>query len=114
MFPQLLAFELRGHVRRRPVTWLYVAILFLPAFFALGSDAIVVGSALGKVERNSPYNLANMFALLLAVGQVVTGALVSSAVLRDFEAGVHELACSPRSRRTPTPTPSCDRCSSHA
>lgn len=99
MFRQLLAFELRGHFRR-PVTWLYVAILFLLAFFALSSDAIVVGSALGKVKRNSPYNLASMFAILLAIGQVITGALVSSAVLRDFEAGVHELVFTTRITRT--------------
>ena len=65
--------------------------MFALAFFATSTDAILVGGALGKVMKNSPFALAQLFAIVLAVGQVITGALVSSAVLRDFDDGVHEL-----------------------
>jgi ABC-2 type transport system permease protein len=98
MFGPLLAFELRGHFRR-PVTWLYVVIMFALAFFALSTDVITVGSSLGKVKRNSPYNLAQMFGILLAIGQIISGAIVSSAILRDFDAGVHELVFTTRLTR---------------
>ena len=98
MFPQLFVFELRGHFRR-PVTWLYVAILFALAFFAISTDAVLAVGGLGKVKRNSPYAIAQLFAILLAIGQVITGALVSSAILRDFEEGVHELVFTTRVTR---------------
>jgi len=98
MFGSLFRFELRGHLRR-PVTWLYVAIMFLLAFFSTSTDAGTVGAALGKVKKNSPFAIAQTFGLLLAIGQVITGALVSSAVLRDFEAGVHELVFTTRVTR---------------
>lgn len=98
MFGNLLRFELRGHLRR-PVTWLYVAIMFALAFFATSTDAVLVGDALGKVKKNSPYAIAQLFATLLAIGQVITGALVSSAILRDFDEGVHELVFTTRVTR---------------
>lgn len=99
MFGNLWRFELRGHLRR-PTTWLYVAIMFLLAFFATSTDAVLVGDALGKVKKNSPFAIAQLFATLLAIGQVITGALVSSAVLRDFDEGVHELVFTTRVTRT--------------
>ncbi len=98
MFGALFAFELRGHFRR-PVTWLYVAIMFLLAFFAVSSDAVLVGTALGKVKKNSPYTLAQMYAIMLAIGQIITSALVGTTVLRDYDAGVHELLFSTRITR---------------
>ncbi|MFN9795572.1 MAG: ABC transporter permease/M1 family aminopeptidase [Gemmatimonas sp.] len=98
MFGPLFAFELRSHFRR-PVTWLYVAIVFLLAFFALSTDAITVGSALGKVKKNSPYQLAQLYAILLAIGQIITSALVGTTVLRDYDTGVHELLFTTRISR---------------
>jgi ABC-2 type transport system permease protein len=98
MFGPLFAFELRSHFRR-PVTWLYFAIGFFMAFFALSTDAVLVGTALGKVKKNSPYALAQAYAILLAVGQIITSALVGTTVLRDYEAGVHELLFTTRVRR---------------
>lgn len=99
MFGRLLAFELRSHLRR-PTTWLYVGTMFLIAFFAVSTDAVLVGPALGKVKKNSPYALAQMYAIVLAIGQIITSALVGSAVLRDFDAGVHELLFTTRITRS--------------
>lgn len=98
MFGALFRFELRSHFRR-PTTWLYVCIMFFCAFFALSTDALITGTALGKVKKNSPYSLAQMYGVLLAIGQVITSALVGAAVLRDFEAGVHELVFTTRITR---------------
>jgi ABC-type transport system involved in multi-copper enzyme maturation permease subunit len=98
MFGHLLAFELRSHFRR-PVTWLYVAIMFLLAFFAISTDAVTVGESLGKVKKNSPYSLAQMYGIVLAIGQIVTSALVGTTVLRDVDVGVHELLFTTRLTR---------------
>jgi ABC-type transport system involved in multi-copper enzyme maturation permease subunit len=98
MFGLLFAFELRSHFRR-PATWLYVAIMFLMAFFAVSTDAVLVGTALGKVKKNSPFALAQLYAIVLAIGQIITSALVGTTVLRDVEAGVHELLFTTRLRR---------------
>jgi ABC-2 type transport system permease protein len=89
MFWPILIFELRYHLRR-PVTWLYVAILFLLAFGTMASEAYG-GSGLGLVKKNSPSLLAVYMAVLTAVGQVITVALVGTAVLRDYEYRSHEL-----------------------
>ena len=80
MFGQLLTFELRGHFRR-PTTWLYFAILFLLTFGILSSDVIQVAGALGKVKKNSPYALARAYVVLVTLGQIITSALVGTAVL---------------------------------
>jgi ABC-type transport system involved in multi-copper enzyme maturation permease subunit len=98
MFGPLFAFELRSHFRR-PATWLYVAIMFALAFFAISSDAVIVGTALGKVKRNSPYSLTQLYAILLAIGQIITSALVGTTVLRDYDARVHELLFTTRLTR---------------
>lgn len=98
MFRHLFAFELRSHFRR-PVTWLYVAIMFLLAFFAVSTDAILIGESLGKVKKNSPYSLAQLYGIVLAIGQIITSALVGTTVLRDVDVGVHELLFTTRLTR---------------
>ncbi|MBY0488388.1 MAG: ABC transporter permease [Gemmatimonadaceae bacterium] len=98
MFWPLFRFELRSHFRR-PVTWLYVAIMFAMAFFTLSTDAFLQGQVLGKVKKNSPYSLSQIYGILLAVGQIITSALVGTTVLRDYDAGVHEILFSTRITR---------------
>ena len=98
MFGPLFGFELRSHFRR-PVTWVYVAIVFFMAFFAVSTESFVTGQVLGKVKKNSPYSLAQLYGVLLAVGQIITSALVGTTVLRDYDAGVHEILFSTRITR---------------
>ena len=98
MFGPLFAFELRSHFRR-PATWLYVGIMFTLAFFSVSSDAVIVGAALGKVKKNSPFALAQVYAIVLAIGQIITSALVGTTVLRDYDARVHELLFTTRLTR---------------
>jgi ABC-2 type transport system permease protein len=97
MFWPILAFELRYHLRR-PVTWLYVVILFLLAFSTMASE-VYGGSGLGIVKKNSPYLVAVYMTALAAVGQVITVALVGTAVLRDYEYRSHELLFTTRLHR---------------
>lgn len=90
MFWPIFSFEVKYQLRR-PATWLYFAILFLLAFGFLSSDAVEIGGGRGKVLKNSPWVLANVTAILTAIGQVITSALVGTAILRDFQHRTHEL-----------------------
>ncbi|HET9983091.1 MAG TPA: ABC transporter permease, partial [Longimicrobiales bacterium] len=98
MFGTVFRFELRYHLRR-PSTYLYFAMLFLMAFFFVASDAVEIGGATGKVMKNSPYVLARVMGVLMAIGQVITTALVGNAVLRDYQYGTHELLFTTRIRK---------------
>jgi ABC-type transport system involved in multi-copper enzyme maturation permease subunit len=96
MFWTTLRFELKYHMRRG-VTWLFFAVLFLLAFFAVSTEAVSVGT--GLVRRNSPYALAQLTMILVAVGQVITTALVGTAILRDFQLQTHEMLFTTRLSR---------------
>jgi ABC-type transport system involved in multi-copper enzyme maturation permease subunit len=98
VFWPLLRFELTYHLRR-PVTWLYFAILFLFGFFLIASDAIVIVGAAGLVKRNSPYALAQALIVVTAIGTVITTAIVGTSLLRDFRYRVHELLFTTRLTR---------------
>ena len=90
MFWPILKFEL-GYQLRRPSTWLYFAILFLLAFAFIASDVVEIGGGVGRVMKNAPYTIAQTMLILTAIGQVITSALVGTAVLRDFHMKSHEL-----------------------
>lgn len=90
MFWPIFWFEVKYQLRR-PATWLYFAILFLLAFGFLSSDAVEIGGGRGKVLKNAPWVLANVTGILTAIGQVITSALVGTAILRDFQHRTHEL-----------------------
>src|SRR3712207_289292 len=98
MFWPVLRFEVGYHLRR-PVTYLYFTVFFLLSFFAVSSDAVQVGGGVGLVKRNSPYVLTQLAIIITAVGQVITTALVGTAVLRDFEIQSHELLFTTRVSR---------------
>lgn len=96
MFWTTLRFELKFHLRRG-VTWLFFTVLFLLALFAVSTEAVTVGT--GLIRRNSPYALAQMTMILVAVGQVITTALVGTAILRDFQLQTHEMLFTTRMSR---------------
>jgi ABC-2 type transport system permease protein len=97
MFWSILRFELAYHLRR-PVTYLYMAVLFLLAFSTTASGAYG-GSGLMLVKRNSPALLAMYMAVFTAIGQIITVALVGTAVLRDYQHRSHELLFTTRLSR---------------
>ncbi len=98
MFWTILRFELRYHLRR-PSTYLFFLMLFLAAFFSIASDAVDLVGARGNVMKNSPFVLAQTMTALTAFGQVITTALVGTAILRDFQLKSHELVFTTRVTR---------------
>jgi len=97
MFWTVFRFELRYHLRR-PSTYVFFLMLFLAAFFSIASDAVGLVSR-GNVMKNSPWVLAQIMTVLTAIGQVITTALVGTAILRDFQVKSHELLFTTRMSR---------------
>ena len=90
MFWPIFAFELRYQLRR-PSTYLYFTILFLLAFAFISSDVVELGGGVGRVMKNAPFTISQTMLILTAIGQVITSALVGTAVLRDYTMKSHEL-----------------------
>ena len=98
MFLTVFLFELRYQLRR-PVTWLFVVLFFLLAFFATASEGFM-GIGTGQIHRNAPFVLATAIGVLTAIGQVITTALAGTAVLRDAQLGTQELLFTTRLTRS--------------
>lgn len=98
MFLPILRFELAYHLRR-PVTWLYFAVLLLLAFFLVASEAVSLTGGVGQIKRNSPYPLAEATVALTLIGQVFTVAILGTSLLRDVRFGAHELLYTTRMTR---------------
>ncbi|HFE44257.1 MAG TPA: hypothetical protein ENJ18_02020, partial [Nannocystis exedens] len=90
MLGAIARFELRYHLRR-PVTWIYFAVLALLAFGAISSDVVQIAGSSSLVNDNAP-NVLNWMTMVLTIfGVVITSAIAGAAVLRDFEFKAHEL-----------------------
>jgi ABC-2 type transport system permease protein len=91
----IAAFELRNRLRLIS-TWVYFLVfgsagaLWIALVGGYFSDAhLVMGS--GRTLINSPFALANMFAVLGILGVSVIAAIMGRAVQQDFEHGTHSL-----------------------
>lgn len=98
MFWTILRLEL-AFLRRRGTTYLYFAVLFLMAFVAMASDLIETQGGFGAVDRNAPATIALTMVAVTAIGQVITTALVGTAILRDVQFKAHELLFTTRVTR---------------
>ena len=90
MFWTVLTFEVKYHIKR-PVTYLYFAVLFLMGFFLISSDVVQIVGGVALVKRNGPYALAQAVLVLTMLGVLFSVAIVGTSLLRDFRFRVHEL-----------------------
>jgi len=96
---EFFRFELRQQLRS-PVLWLLGALFALVAFFALTTDAVQVGGAIGNVHRNAPRVIVGLSVAFSLIGMLFVAMSVHAALLRDFELGTAELIfASPVRRR---------------
>lgn len=86
----VLKFEL-SYRFRRPATYVYFAILFLLCFLFVTTDAIIIGGAVGNVNKNSPYTIHQVVMLLTLIGALIISAVMGTPVFRDFEHNIHEI-----------------------
>ena len=84
MLLRILVFELRYQIRQ-PLFWIATLLFFLLTFGAITTDTITVGGAIGSVNRNAPFVIFQLLAVMTAIGTFLTTAFVSNSVHRDFE-----------------------------
>jgi len=90
VFGEFFRFDLRYQLRT-PLVWIAALFFGVMAYFAISSDHVQIGGAIGNVHRNAPMVLVNMFDYFTILGLFVVTAFVANAVLRDFELGTSEL-----------------------
>jgi ABC-2 type transport system permease protein len=90
MIREFFRFELRQQLRS-PLLWLLAGLFGLMGFGAASTDAIQVGGAIGNVYRNAPIVVIQFLSMFTLLGLLICGIFVSSALLRDFDAGTSDL-----------------------
>ncbi len=90
MFKEIFSREI-GAALRAPMLYIFTFVFALMAFLAVVSDSVVIGGAIGAVNKNAPHivttfiTILSIFALLFAV------AFFNNAALRDFNHNFDEI-----------------------
>ncbi|MBI2837917.1 MAG: ABC transporter permease subunit, partial [Acidobacteria bacterium] len=84
MLFEIIGFEIRYHLRQ-PLFWVSLLFFSAMAFGAVTTDAVMIGGAIGNVNRNASFVIMQTLVILSILGVFVVTAFVSNAVHRDFE-----------------------------
>ncbi|MDQ3284101.1 MAG: ABC transporter permease, partial [Acidobacteriota bacterium] len=90
MIGAIAKFEIKYHLKS-PVFYILTGIFALLAFFAVASEGVQLGGAIGNVHRNSPYVTMQMLLVMSIFGVLSTTAFVANSVHRDFDIGIDPL-----------------------
>jgi ABC-type transport system involved in multi-copper enzyme maturation permease subunit len=90
MINAITRFELRYQLKQ-PLFYILTALFFLLTFSAVTSDAVIIGGAVGNVNRNAPFVIMQFLLVMSVFGVLTTTAFVANAVHRDFELGTDAL-----------------------
>jgi ABC-2 type transport system permease protein len=93
MIREFFAFELNFQ-RKSWLYWLIAAVMMLLALAASSSDAVVIGGAVGNVQRNAPLVIITTLSVLSLLGMFVTVVFIASPLLRDAELGSADMVFS--------------------
>lgn len=88
MFLQIFLFEIYYRLRR-PTTWIYFFLLFGLIFWMMASDNVTV--AANNIYKNAPLPVSILLIIGSAFGMLITSAMFSPTVQRDFETGIYPL-----------------------
>lgn len=84
MLKAIAWFEVKFHLRN-PLFYILFLIYFLLTFFAVTTDGIRIGGAIGNVHRNSPFVIMQFLLIMSVFGTLTMTAFVANAIHRDFE-----------------------------
>ncbi|GHN02483.1 hypothetical protein WSM22_39720 [Cytophagales bacterium WSM2-2] len=84
MFRDIFLFEFT-YRRGRPATYVYCAIAFLLGFLAVASSVIKLGGPIGTIHANAPFIIYRMTLVASFVLSIITSAVVSVSIIRDFD-----------------------------
>jgi ABC-2 type transport system permease protein len=84
MFWEIFTFELK-YLFKRPLIYVFFLVFFLSTFGAVSTDSVILGDAVGNVNRNSPYIIFHMLIVISVISLLFVPAFISSSVTRDVE-----------------------------
>jgi ABC-2 type transport system permease protein len=93
MFTEFFGFEIRYWLRSW-MLWIFLAILGLMIFAAVGTDKVTIGGALENTYRNAPFVIENYYAILCLLTLLMTTAFVNSSASRDFSSNTDQIVFS--------------------
>jgi hypothetical protein len=88
MFLQIFLFELYYRLRR-PTTWIYFALLMIVIFLTVAIDGVTFGA--NNIYKNAPCPIALALVVGSALGMLISSAMFSPTVQRDYETGIYPL-----------------------
>lgn len=88
MFIQVFLFEIRYRLRR-PTTWVYFFLLLALLFSTMAINGVVFGG--NNIFKNSPLSIALALVVGSAFGMLISSAMFSITIQRDFELGMYPL-----------------------
>ena len=99
MLFEIAWFEIRYWLRSW-MLWIFTLIIATMIFGAVGTDFIVVGSALTNTYHNAPYVIENYYTFIGLLTLLMVTAFVNSAASRDFSHNTYQIIFStPLKRR---------------
>jgi len=76
---------------KRPMIYIFIAIVALLVFGAVVSDNVIIGGTVGDVKKNAPTVVAIYVSILSIFGLLFATAFFNNAALRDYKHGFHEI-----------------------
>ena len=80
-----------SHGFKRPMVYVFFIVIGLLVFGAVTSEFVQIGGAVGNVNENSPFALANYVTTLSIFGLLIAAAFFNNAALRDYKHGFNEI-----------------------
>ena len=84
MFWEILFFEIRYQLKQ-PIFYIGCALFFLMTFGAVTTDTISIGGGIGSLNRNAPYVIMQILAVMSVLGVFTATAIVANSTYKDIE-----------------------------
>ena len=91
-------FEIRFWLRSW-MLWIFLFVVGLLIFGAIGSDEVMAELNLSNIYRNAPFTIASFYAAIGVFALLMTAVFVNFAALRDFSCDTHQMMFSTPVRR---------------
>jgi ABC-2 type transport system permease protein len=79
---------------KSPMLWIFLFINTMLIFFAVSSDSLTIGGAVGNTKRNAPFVIENYYAIMSLICLLMTTAFMNATANRDFSSGMHQFVFS--------------------
>ncbi len=90
MFKIFFLSELKSALRR-PMIYIFLALITLLVFGATVSDSIQIGGSIGNVYKNSPSVITTFSAIMTIFGLLIATAFFNNAALKDYNSNFNEI-----------------------